>query len=413
MTRASLLVALAGLVGFLVAPKVPASCAGGDEHLFSFDASRLDFHVTLERRTDQATVWLVTYTSPVPLGPPENRTVYAHYWQPLHPQYHPCPAVIALHVSGSNKAKFPKAVMHELAKRGIAGAWLELPFHMHRRPPGADAATGFTRPDTTALLEVMRESAMDVRALVEWLLRRPEIDPSRLGLAGFSLGACVGALVYSIEPRLHGAVLVGGGGHPASLVWHSGLLVSARYALQHQGVTEETLATILTPVDACHYATPERGRDVLMINALHDWVVSVACTHALWESFGRCRIMWQNSGHFTLFAHPDHLARTIADWMLYRWALADSFSPSVGRGELLKLGFVHSHELGTRGAVFLEVYPLDRGGRAAAEVALTLNGHGLVGASARVFDNLSVGLGVPIGTGKATIEPYVSGYVSF
>jgi hypothetical protein len=51
----------------------------------------------------------------------------------------------------------------------------------------------------------------DVRQAVSYLLSRPEIDPARLGAAGYSLGSFVLALAGAVEPRLRACVLVGGG----------------------------------------------------------------------------------------------------------------------------------------------------------------------------------------------------------
>jgi dienelactone hydrolase len=51
----------------------------------------------------------------------------------------------------------------------------------------------------------------DVRQAVSYLAQRPEVDPTRIAAAGYSLGSFVLSLTGAIEPRLRACVLTGGG----------------------------------------------------------------------------------------------------------------------------------------------------------------------------------------------------------
>lgn len=51
----------------------------------------------------------------------------------------------------------------------------------------------------------------DVMQAVSYLGTRPEVDASRIGAGGYSLGSFVLALAGAVEPRLHACVLSGGG----------------------------------------------------------------------------------------------------------------------------------------------------------------------------------------------------------
>lgn len=51
----------------------------------------------------------------------------------------------------------------------------------------------------------------DVRQAVSYLAARPEVDATRIGAGGYSLGSFVLALAGAVEPRLKTCVLVGGG----------------------------------------------------------------------------------------------------------------------------------------------------------------------------------------------------------
>jgi formylglycine-generating enzyme required for sulfatase activity/dienelactone hydrolase len=55
------------------------------------------------------------------------------------------------------------------------------------------------------------QSVKDARRAVDYLASRPEIDSSRLGYFGISLGASAGLRVLAVEPRLRAAVLAAAG----------------------------------------------------------------------------------------------------------------------------------------------------------------------------------------------------------
>jgi dipeptidyl aminopeptidase/acylaminoacyl peptidase len=52
--------------------------------------------------------------------------------------------------------------------------------------------------------------ANDVRAQVEWLRARPEIDPDRIALIGHSEGGIIGPMVAATDPRLAAVVIMAG-----------------------------------------------------------------------------------------------------------------------------------------------------------------------------------------------------------
>lgn len=113
---------------------------------------------------------------------------------------------------------------------GFAIASIDLPLHGERRSAKltelleatlADAAAGQPVAETNALLlaEFVRQSVLELRRTLDVLCARSEIDASRVGFAGFGVGAQVGALFCSIDARVRAAVLAGAGAGfgPASI----------------------------------------------------------------------------------------------------------------------------------------------------------------------------------------------------
>jgi len=51
---------------------------------------------------------------------------------------------------------------------------------------------------------------LDLESAIDWLSRRPDVDPRRIGALGFSMGAMTVAMVAVHDPRLRAVVLEGG-----------------------------------------------------------------------------------------------------------------------------------------------------------------------------------------------------------
>ena len=51
----------------------------------------------------------------------------------------------------------------------------------------------------------------DVMQAVSYLAQRPDVDPKRIGVMGFSMGSFIGSLECALDTRVHACMLVGGG----------------------------------------------------------------------------------------------------------------------------------------------------------------------------------------------------------
>lgn len=123
------------------------------------------------------------------------------------------PAVIVLHgTGGSMRAMLP--YMEELAKRGIIGVAIDARYHGER---GGKGSTEYQK----AILKAWQtktgearehpfyyDTVWDVWRLLDLLESRPDIDKSRLGIIGFSMGgiqtwlAAADERVYAIVPAI-------------------------------------------------------------------------------------------------------------------------------------------------------------------------------------------------------------------
>jgi dipeptidyl aminopeptidase/acylaminoacyl peptidase len=153
-------------------------------------------------------VYRLQFPSPVKSPYETNNTVYAEYYVP--PGKGPFPGVIVLHITGGDQS-LSRGVSTYLAQNGIAALFVEMAYYGPRRPPGSRVR--LLSVDFRHTVEAIRQTVLDVRVATAWLLTRPELDTSALGIMGTSLGSFMAALTCEMEPRLGKlAVVLGGGG---------------------------------------------------------------------------------------------------------------------------------------------------------------------------------------------------------
>ncbi|HEX3729889.1 MAG TPA: dienelactone hydrolase family protein [Opitutaceae bacterium] len=121
----------------------------------------------------------------------------------------PRPVVIVLHGTGGRKeAVLP--FLRQAAAAGFVAIAIDGRYH-GERAGGAKGSAAYV----AAILRTYRtggehpfffDSVWDVMRLIDWLQTRPEIDPRRIGLTGFSKGGIETYLAAAVDPRVAVAV---------------------------------------------------------------------------------------------------------------------------------------------------------------------------------------------------------------
>ena len=110
-----------------------------------------------------------------------------------------------------------------------------------------------------------------VRRAVDLLARLPQVDPKRIGLVGWSLGARVGAVTAGAEPRLRAVVLMSGGSLP-------GLDLRRRRRPPRSG---RRCGRSLTQIDPLRWIARAHPGSVLLQDGRQDEIVPRAALVAL------------------------------------------------------------------------------------------------------------------------------------
>ena len=229
---------------------------------------------------------------------PENNTVWCRFWQPKDGAKRR-PAAVLLHWLGGNFDTL-EIVGLRMAEHGIATLMLYMPGYGPRRPKDSPTQKP-TNKDMDAMIATMRQAVLDVRRAGDWLARRPDVEPSRIGLVGISLGAVIGSLAAGVDDRFGRSVfMIGGGDLPAIVMHGSKETAAAKERLEKEGLTVEKLRVLWKDVEPVTFASRVRPDEILLINAESDEVIPKDCTLALHAAMGSPEIRWFKGGHYAL-----------------------------------------------------------------------------------------------------------------
>jgi dienelactone hydrolase len=229
----------------------------------------------------------------------------------LSPRAGPKPWVVVLPIWGASDYPPKKTIRWLLKGRGGGGVnilWVTNSGRILHFEGLLDAPTPekFSRALTLAAREV-NATADRVETLVGWVRQRPDTDPARIGIVGFSIGAIVASLVVGRDPGYAAAVFAMGGGGLgevlASCYGRERLVrdeVTARFGWSREEYAERVEAS-LASIDPLFVAGRVDPATVLYFDARHDECIPPVSREALWEAMGRPERITIGYGHKSSF----------------------------------------------------------------------------------------------------------------
>ncbi len=251
-----------------------------------------------------------------------NDTVWAHLLVPNSPLPRKVPAVLILPVLAAPNVWIETRFAHRFVRDGFVVMWIEMPTQFHRRPdPSMPSGQVFLARTPKRLAANFRQAVLDARRALGVLAERPEVDGDRIALFGISLGAIVGSVVYSVDPRPRFAAFLLGGSDFPSLAFDSSLTGPF---VQKMGLTRESLSAAWAGLDPAEHLKSNFGKPALLLNARSDTVIPRENALKLAAAFPAARQVWVVGGHYTAILHMIWLPR----WISRR--LQDALYPAAG-----------------------------------------------------------------------------------
>jgi dienelactone hydrolase len=192
------------------------------------------------------------------------------------------PAVIYLHGSGEGRARFLLPAVWAAGRRAV-GMTLTLPSSSAGAPPAGLTPSRSLARDR----RIFSSDVIAVRRAVDLLQSIPQVDPKRIGLVGWSLGARVAAVTAGVEPRVRAVVLMSGGSLPVSAY-----VARAPAALRGQ------VRRSLTQIDPLRWVARAHPGSVMLQDGRNDEIVPRAALVALQRAAPPGSVVrWYSAGH--------------------------------------------------------------------------------------------------------------------
>ena len=301
------LVALAGCAtGHTETPYDPARAraaapSGADPFPYAPGPVAFTNHVIAEEETADYVVRFITIPSVGVNGLPGN-ALHARYYQRKGEGRQSL--VIVLPIWGGHP--YPQAIVAADLRRARQGnVMLVLGEHsIIDWDALADAPTAPAFADTMRkMVDRVRVSAVDIRRVMDWAGQRPELDPRRIGLVGFSESTLQLGAVAASDSRLTAAVFVMGGAHPHEMlatcygppadIRHQILPRFGWSVPQYAAVLEPLMA----PLDIARFGSRVDPARVLIVEAAQDDCIPADARLALWQALGYPERFSVHAGH--------------------------------------------------------------------------------------------------------------------
>lgn len=221
-------------------------------------------------------------------------------------------AIIFMHMGGSDRNEF-LAEARALAHRGMLSILIDAPY---LRPDPPPTLKEDRRARAESDLDIYTTLVIDLRRAIDLLIERPDVDPSRIGYVGHSLGAAWGSALAGFEHRIRAYVFIAGSSHPGRISgkdWYSKTMQTVVGDQPEQTAHYEAVISTMSPHQFLPLAAPE---SILFQFGLNDEKVSRDRAEEMTRDAGSSHeVRWYETDHD--FEHAQATADRIA-WLSSR-----------------------------------------------------------------------------------------------
>ena len=155
--------------------------------------------------------------------------------------------------------------------------------------------------------DILRQAAVDARQTIDWVETRSELDASRIGVFGISMGGIRAAFLAPLDSRIRAAAIGLAGGDIPDIITHStepGLAKRRRSYMDRSGLSEQEFKRELQKVIKCDPLTVAPSMDpgkVLLVISLVDTAVPTPRQLELRRALGKPETVFLPTGHYSAF----------------------------------------------------------------------------------------------------------------
>jgi dienelactone hydrolase len=200
------------------------------------------------------------------------------------------PCALLLHGLTNNKEIIIKMFGDMLLARNFAVLALDAPHHGAERRPNQQYWS------RRLVSTTVREGDRNYRRALDWLTERPDIDSSRIGLIGYSMGSIMGSILGAVDDRISAFALCVGGD-------------PLRFLARTTPVARREAMLYASPSLYIEHITP---RPVVFFNGTRDAVIPQPAAKLLHGAAKDPKqVVWYNGTHDV----PKAILKRAVDWL--------------------------------------------------------------------------------------------------
>jgi len=205
------------------------------------------------------------------------------------------PTVFMLHALLSAGDRGYRAWAQRFNDLGWNAAFIHLPYHYSRTPPGTRNGELAITCDLVRTGEGLRQGVIELRQLMALLRQR---GCREFGLWATSYGAWIGALLCSVERDLRFAALMSPIVNVEHTIWQSGAAWKLRRELQKAGITQSLIERHFHLSSPLHGPPAFPAERVLIGAGEYDRLVPAREARALAVAWPGSELLMVRQGHF-------------------------------------------------------------------------------------------------------------------
>lgn len=227
------------------------------------NASRARFHITYDSIHDQPVTTILAL--PKRFAPPY-------------------PVVILVHGLGGHKdSDYIRLCSEALTGQGYATLAVDSQYRGDRARPGRNFEL---HPDSFLTRDAIVQTVVDLRRAVDYLQTRPDIEKTKIGYLGFSMGGILGGILGGVEERIACFALIVPGGGLVNLAKKIDQypLLKAHWPVAVTPEVIQRVEAIAEVIDPVYYVGRILPRPLLIVVAKHDEVIPAESSAVLVEA---------------------------------------------------------------------------------------------------------------------------------
>jgi hypothetical protein len=253
---------------------------------------------------------VLSFTSPVTSGYPENDSMHA-VWFPATKDRGRALVVLPQWNSGPHGHV---GLAKLLNRWGVSALRMTMAYHAERKPAELERADYHVSSNVGRTIHACRQSVIDARACVDWLVGQ---GYERIGILGTSLGSCIAFIAAAHDPRLKVGIFNHVSMYFSDVVWTGLSTQFVRRSFADQ-VSQDELRRYWSVISPASYLHRLSGRDMrsLLVWARHDSTFLPEYSQQVLRHFRDNRLSHQvctlPCGHYTTGQFPFNLMDGVA-----------------------------------------------------------------------------------------------------